>query len=170
MEFVSGQLPGFPQLSADHLSRAPLGSAAGPYPVHGHLVGDESFHGVGHIREPGASAQLAVGENREPRLALAFERRKNRSLFDGVKLFGAELAPRVFGASLQELRWSQEASNILSAKAWRHFHLREVPKARTVISSRPAKLVRGRAYQAPRSGVLISGMNRRRVAFATGKD
>ena len=105
----------FAQFRASDIGGAAFGAAARPLPVELHVVRHESFDGVGHVREPGAAAELAVGKNVDAELTLLFERSGDGAVFLFPKVFERELSLSVRRASFQEFRRTQQASDLFGA-------------------------------------------------------
>ena len=70
----------------------------GPFHSQVYLGRDETFHGVGHVGEPGASAHFAVGVDVEADGALAAEGGQDGAVFDGAEFLLGDFSFGVGGA------------------------------------------------------------------------
>ncbi len=67
---MPGQIPLLAQLSAYGIGAAGFGSTTGTFPIQQHTIRDEAVNRLRHIRQPGAAAKLAIGENIDADIAL----------------------------------------------------------------------------------------------------
>ena len=66
------------------LAELSSGPPPGPFQSSTHAIRDEAFDGLGHIGEPGAAANLAIGEDVDADVALALQRVADGAVFDLV--------------------------------------------------------------------------------------
>ena len=92
------QLARFLELCADSLRRAGLEPAAGTFPIENHFVGHEALDRVGHIREPRATAQLAIGEDLHAGFFLPVEDAQDGAIFGRAQFLELQFACGVIDA------------------------------------------------------------------------
>src|SRR5262249_24261980 len=96
------------------------------FPVHFDSLSHESFNGIRHTGEPRAAPHLTIGEDGDSNLPLFLKGGFDRLILSRPQLLQRQTALGILSPVLEQLRGTEQTSNLFSSIAGGHMQISSV--------------------------------------------